>query len=75
MALGNLLYCDMHSDNGKSPSGPVPSAAPEGAVHAYVEVNASDLRDWSPERIGRFFDGIARAVAARNTALAERCRE
>ena len=33
--------------------------------HVELEIRASDMRSWSPYRIARFFDGLARAIAAR----------
>ena len=37
----------------------------QGGVRFCIEFTATDMRDWEPERISRFFTGLAQVIAAR----------
>lgn len=45
----------------------------EGVIqfHVSVKVDASEMAGWRPETVAAFFDGIAKATAARNAGALE----
>ena len=51
-----------------------PAPIPEGmtALHISLSVSAAEMATWKPERIARFFEGLAQALMARGWDAGER---